>query len=513
MTPPPKTAQAWRAESASAPLDVALPTVIQGGMGVAVSSWRLASAVARRGQLGVVSGTALDLVLARRLEDGDADGSTRRALAAFPVKEIAERALAKFFKPDGRGGAPYRPITRLTLRQSRPVQELLVLGSFVEVWLAKHGHRGPVGINLLEKIQMATPAAVYGAMLAGVDAVLMGAGIPRHLPRLLNDLAEHRPVRLPIDVAGDSTGEHTVDLDPVELLGTRPRPLHRPKFLAVVSGEALACYLAKDPAIRPDGFVVEGPSAGGHNAPPRGRPVRDERGQPVFGPRDDADLAKVAAIGLPFWVAGSQGTPEAVTAAIEAGAQGVQVGTAFALSTDSGLTVELRGRLLSALLTDSLEVLTDAAASPTGFPFKVAQLPGTLSDLTIRNARPRLCDLGFLRTPFAKDGDRIGYRCAAEPVEDYLRKGGTEESAADKVCLCNALTADVGLGQTRPDGAAEEPLVTLGADVTGVRRLAELLPGGWTAGQVLDWLLPGSRVAVPRPSARRGRGASAALAW
>ena len=35
----------------------ALPTIIQGGMGVAVSNWRLARAVARAGQLGVVYGT------------------------------------------------------------------------------------------------------------------------------------------------------------------------------------------------------------------------------------------------------------------------------------------------------------------------------------------------------------------------------------------------------------------------------------------------------------------------
>jgi len=43
-----------------------LPVIIQGGMGVGVSSWWLAQAVARTGQLGVVSGTALDAVLARR---------------------------------------------------------------------------------------------------------------------------------------------------------------------------------------------------------------------------------------------------------------------------------------------------------------------------------------------------------------------------------------------------------------------------------------------------------------
>ena len=57
------------------------PTIIQGGMGVAVSNWRLANAVARQGQLGVVSATALDTVLVRRLQDGDADGAMRRSMA------------------------------------------------------------------------------------------------------------------------------------------------------------------------------------------------------------------------------------------------------------------------------------------------------------------------------------------------------------------------------------------------------------------------------------------------
>ena len=201
----------------------ALPTIIQGGMGVAVSSWRLASAVARRGQLGVVSGTALDLVLARRLEDGDLDGSVRRAMAAFPVRAIVERVLARYLRPGGRApGVAYTPVPRLSMRPGRAVQELTVLGNFVEVWLAKEGHDGPVGINYLEKVQMALPAAAYGAMLAGVDAVLVGAGIPRHLPHLLDDLAAHRPTRLPVDVAGDPGGDHAVDDRPAR--PARPRP-------------------------------------------------------------------------------------------------------------------------------------------------------------------------------------------------------------------------------------------------------------------------------------------------
>ncbi|WP_149204973.1 nitronate monooxygenase [Actinotalea subterranea] len=467
-----------------------LPPVIQGGMGVAVSSWTLAAAVAREGQLGVVSGTALDLVLTRRLQDGDPDGSVRRALAAFPVPAVAERAVARYFTPGGRAaGSPYAPVPRLGLRQNALVQELMVLGNFVEVWLAKEGHDGVVGINYLEKVQMATPASAYGALLAGVDAVLMGAGIPRDIPALLDGLAEHRTARLPVTVHGAGGDEHHVELDPARLLGDDLPPLRRPAFLAIVSAEALAAHLVRDERTVPDGFVVEGPGAGGHNAPPRGRPTRDDLGQPVFGPRDDADLAKVAAVGLPFWVAGSVGTPEALRAARAAGAQGVQVGTVFALSAESGLRPDLRRRLTDGLRAGTLQVRTDADASPTGFPFKVAQLTGTLSDLGLRADRPRLCDLGYLRTPYLRDGGAVGYRCPAEPVHTFVRKGGSVEQTEGRACLCNALSADVGMGQVRPDGYEEEALVTLGADLDGARRLAAAHPGGWTAAQAIEWLL------------------------
>ena len=131
-------------------VDRRLPEVIQGGMGLAVSSWRLASVVARAGQLGVVSGVALDAVLARRLQDGDAGGDVRRALAAFPVASVAERAMNRYFRPGGRPhGTPYTPVPRLALRQSERGQELAILGNFVEVWLAKEGHAGLVGVNYL----------------------------------------------------------------------------------------------------------------------------------------------------------------------------------------------------------------------------------------------------------------------------------------------------------------------------------------------------------------------------
>src|SRR5512139_683247 len=78
------------------------PTVIQGGMGVGVSGWQLAREVSRAGHLGVVSGTAMDAVLARRLQDGDPGGHYRRALAHFPRRTVAQRVLDTYFVDGGR---------------------------------------------------------------------------------------------------------------------------------------------------------------------------------------------------------------------------------------------------------------------------------------------------------------------------------------------------------------------------------------------------------------------------
>jgi hypothetical protein len=76
-------------------------------------------------------------------------------------------------------------------------------------------------------------------------------------------------------------------------------------------------------------------------------------------------------------------------------------------------------------------------------------------------------------------------------VHVYLRKGGVAEDTVGRTCLCNSLTADIGLGQARTDGTVETPMVTLGAGLAGVRRLLALHPSGWTARTALDWLLSG----------------------
>lgn len=464
------------------------PVIIQGGMGAAVSHWPLARAVARRGCLGVVSGTALATVVARKLQAGDPGGHIRRALAAFPNPEVADGVLHAWYR---RGGlAPDEAFKRhpmYTVKPDAGLIDLTVAAAFSEVYLAKNGHDGVVGINLLEKIQLPNPATLYGAMLAGVDYVLMGAGIPMEIPGLLDDLADHKAVRLRVPVDG---GEDVwTEFDPHGVLPHPLGPLMRPKFLAIIASAVLATALVKKASGRVDGFIVEGPTAGGHNAPPRGGKTLNETGEPVYGPKDEVDLEKIAALRRPFWLAGSYGAPERLQEALDLGAAGIQVGTAFAFAEESGFLPEIKRAVLAAAVQGDLGVFTDPLASPTGFPFKVASLEGTLANPVVYEARERICDLGYLRQLYRKEDGAIGYRCPAEPVEQYIAKGGCTDDTGGRKCLCNALLAAVGYPQSQRGGALEPALVTAGDDI---RRLGRFLKPGaesYTADDVIDVLL------------------------
>jgi NAD(P)H-dependent flavin oxidoreductase YrpB (nitropropane dioxygenase family) len=467
-------------------------------MGVAISDWRLARAVAQTGQLGVVSGTALEVVCARRLQLGDPGGHVRRALAWLPIAGAAERILRTYYVPGGLPPeAPFRPVLRFTLRPAPALRELTVAANFVEVFLAKQGHPGPVGINYLRKIELALPYACYGAMLAGVDHVLVGAGNPADLPALLDGLARNAPVALPVRVqaATSADGEYAVQFDPRTLAVTAPDPPPRPRFDAIVASVDLARALAASPATRPDGFVVEGHTAGGHNAPPRGPRRLDGLGQPVYGERDVVDPRDLAGLGLPYWMAGSYGTPDGLARAVAGGAAGVQVGTAFALCRESGMAAGCKATLLDLIARDEVRVRTDPRASPTGFPFKVVDLPGSLSDDAVYADRPRLCDVAELRVPYRRPDGEIGYRCPAEPVAMYTgRRGGREENTAGRRCLCNGLLATAGFAQRRPDGYLEPPVVTAGMDFTAVRHLLRTVADaqhGYSARDVVAYLLAG----------------------
>lgn len=460
------------------------PTVIQGGMGAGVSSWRLARAVSEVGQLGVVSGTALDVIVARRLQDGDQGGHIRCALDAFPFPKMAERVWNAYYIGGGReAGKPYKAVPMHNTHSSRDLVELCIIGNFVEVWLARKNHTNPVGINYLEKIQLPHLPSIYGAMLAGVGYVLMGAGIPLKVPGALDALARHETATYPLWVSGgNGEDDTTLTFEPRQYMEVELPPLERPKFLAIVASNTLATTMAKKANGRVDGFVVEGPTAGGHNAPPRGKQPLSDTGEPVYGVRDTVDLAKLGELNLPFWLAGGFGTAEKLAEARAAGAAGVQIGTAFAFCEESGLRDDYKQALLLKVAEGKAAVFTDPSSSPTGFPFKAAQLTTTNSESGVYLDRPRICDVGHLREPYRLENGQIGFRCPAEPVATFIAKGGTKEQTLGKKCLCNCLLANIDMAQVRP-GYVERGLVTAGNDLT---ELGRLLQDGATSYQAAD---------------------------
>lgn len=465
-------------------------------MGVGVSGWLLARAVSGLGQLGVVSGTALAIVLARRLQQGDPGGHMRRALGHFPFPLVAQRALDQYFIPGGKPPhEPFRLQPMPGVDLSAGLAELTVLGNFAEVFLAKEGHAGLVGVNFLEKIQYPTLPSLYGAMLAGVDYVLMGAGIPRAIPGILDQLSRGEAVRLKIEVSGLPADKQIVsEFDPRGCFGALP-PLKRPYFLAIVSSATLAATLARKSTGTVDGFIIEGASAGGHNAPPRGPLICNERGEPIYSERDLPDLARFRALGLPFWMAGSFAEAGKLAEARSLGAQGIQVGTAFAFCEESGLEPQLKRRVIEQVLSERVDVRTDPMASPTGFPFKVVQLDGTLSEAQLYERRERGCDLGYMRSAYYKSEGTVGYRCPAEPVEQYLRKGGDEADTCGRKCLCNGLLAAIGLGQVQADGSTERPILTAGESVRQIGRFLRGSRRCYTAAEVVQHLLEEAPVA------------------
>jgi NAD(P)H-dependent flavin oxidoreductase YrpB (nitropropane dioxygenase family) len=465
------------------------PCIIQGGMGIAVSSWRLARSVAELGEIGVVSATAIDSVVIRELQDGDPNGRLR-VLETYPDREIVEFLRDRFYLPEGRPeGAAYKLLPLHRFRPTVQSQRVLSAATFSEVVLAKEGHEGYVGINLLCELKRYTLPCLYGAMLANVDAVMMGAGIPLEEARLMPDLAEGKPAKLKFEVDTSQFDEPVeafyYELDPADLV-PEVRPLRTPDFFPIVSSDLLARILdTKLPKGLIAGWIIEGPIAGGHNAPPRAKKY-DEDGNPVYDHRDVADLAKIAALGYPYYLAGGYGTPEKLAEALAGGAAGVQIGSLFSLANESGYPSDYKQRLIADLHRGAVTLRTDGKISPTGFPFKVIEVEGTNGIPERNRVRTRNCDLGYLQQAYLDSKGRLLARCPSEPVDDYVRKGGKVEDTERRGCLCNGLMANIGLAQTQKWGD-EEPLFT-GGDELLTLPLGSIESPSYAASDVIAYL-------------------------
>ena len=465
-------------------------SIIQGGMGVGTSSSRLANTVSRAGQLGVVSGTAVTHSLVRRLQLGDED--VKRAVEQFPYEDIAGLTLDRYFIQGGKDPqAKFKNPGMPGPKNCDLYQALTVLGSFVEVSMAKEGHSNPVGINLLHKIQSPHLPTLHGAMMAGVDYLLMGAGIPIDIPPTLNALLQHEETSYLIDTAkGSAQPKIQIDFHPETILGSQKVELHKPEFMPIIASKVLAMKFKRmenDIA----GVIVESSKAGGHNAPPRNK-VK-------YGEKDIVTTDELNKIGVSYFLAGDWGYHNSVTDAVAAGAKGVQVGSLFALCEESGFAPEYKHMLIEKMLEreaigKQLRIDTSYRSSPTGYPFKEVPIEGSISTplaYAEREDGNRICDMGYLREHKVTENGKIVSLCPSEPVDAYVKKGGLIEDTIGRKCICNHLMTTAGIGQIRKNGREELPIFTLGdAAPRATEIIRKFNPGGlsYSAANVLDYL-------------------------
>ena len=184
----------------------------------------------------------------------------------------------------------------------------------------------------------------------------------------LDAFSQGQSAKLKIDVRdAGRDDEYSIVFDPNSYTGNQTRLLKRPRFLPIISSATLGTMLVRRSNGRVDGFVVEGPSAGGHNAPPRGPLQLTSEGEPIYTARDDADLATIAALGLPFWVAGSYAEPHRVVEALAAARPASKSARPSPTAMNPTCIRIVKQAVLRASCVEGVRVYTDPVASPTGF--------------------------------------------------------------------------------------------------------------------------------------------------
>lgn len=325
--------------------------IIQGGMGIGLSNFRLAGNVAKEGGLGVLSSAALDRI-------------------------VSERHGSKFKARDA------------AAQDVRDAKEI--------------GQGKPIAMNIMVAVINQYADSVLGTMDGGGDAIISGAGLPLALP----EIAKQHP------------RYNEVALIPI-----------------VSSGRAFEIIIKRwaRSGKTPDAVIVEGPLAGGHIA------WRDP--QEALAPANKLEnlLAEVYPIAkalgnIPVIAAGGIYSNEDIHNAIESGCSGVQMGTRFLATHESGANEKYK-KLLVECSEDDIE-LANRPGSPCGMLFRVLKKSPFYQEALARERAPK-CDKGYL-----------------------LNKGFCPSKYENEktFCICNGLLASINL-----NNAAEKELYTVGA--------------------------------------------------
>jgi nitronate monooxygenase len=293
------------ARHAIRPLELAgrtLLPIVQGGMGVGVSGHRLAGAVAAQGGVGTLS--SVDL----RRHHPDLMAQT--------------------------SGLPPTPETKQRINAAN----LVAIDREVQAARAASGGKGLLAINIMRAVGEYA-ASVKQALASGIDAIVVGAGLPLDLP----ELAADHPRTLLIPILSDARG--------IQLI---VKKWERKKRL-------------------PDAIVIEHPRlAGGHLGAAKVSDLQDTRFdfERVI-PEAQAFFRSAGLEGeIPLIVAGGIRTQADLRRLQALGAAGVQLGTPFAVTAEGDAHPEFKRVLAQARDEDLAEFVSVA-----GLPARAVRTP------------------------------------------------------------------------------------------------------------------------------------------
>jgi nitronate monooxygenase len=332
--------------------------IIQGGMGIGVSLAPLASAVAKEGGIGIISSAALDRLVSKR---------------------------------KGRKVNSYE-------------------AAYEEVSLSKSSG-GFTGINIMIALGRDYEASVKGALDAGADFIISGAGLPLGLPA----------IQPPKDTA----------LIPI---------------ISSARAFDLICKKWERLGYRPDAVVLEGPLAGGHLGFKIDQIDHESNKLENLLPPVMGVAMKYG--GIPVIVAGGIYTHADIIEFMKMGASGVQVGTRFLATEESSASPVYKQAVLDVRQED-IVIATDPG-SPCGFPFRVIR-QSPMYQSAMRRLREPKCNRGYV---LLKDAEGKFSRCPAKASNEH------------HFCICNGLLSSAGYN---PD--EEESLFTVGTNAYRVNKI------------------------------------------
>lgn len=266
-----------------------------------------------------------------------------------------------------------------------------------------------VGINVMRILEESYDETIRAAIDAKVSAIFLGAGVPKKI----------------------MVGEDTA------------------LVLIVSSARALRIILRYWGQL-PDAIVLEGPMAGGHLGFKMG-----EIGNPEFSLEKLLPPVLDVAKGIPVIVAGGIYTHEDILKFLAMGAKGVQMGTRFLATRESGATRDFKEAIVASTEKDILVV----GSSPCGFPFRILKGSPAYQEMLQGKRKPK-CQMGYV---LGKDDDGQYTVCKAHP---------NNPERNDHFCICDALKAAVGLAPNEP------PMYTVGSNAHRVNKImsvAELM--------------------------------------